>query len=81
MICRVPDFLGRVVLVGHNPPVVFATTPSHIAYLQKKPNGHYDREDLMSLVEAGNAVLYSEEVVRDILEALPFLVHGCPPAV
>ncbi len=79
MICRTPEFLGRVVLVGHNPPVVFSTTASHIAYLRKKPDGHYDREDLMSLVEAGNAVLYNEEVIRDILEALPFLVHGCPP--
>jgi hypothetical protein len=79
MICAVQEFLGRVVLVGHNPPTVFATTAPHLAYLRKKPDGHYDREDLMSLVEAGNAVLYNEEVIRDILEALPGLVHGCPP--
>jgi hypothetical protein len=78
MICAAP-YLDRVVLVGHNPPVVFATTASHMAYLRKKPDGHYDKEELMSLVEAGNAVLYNEEVIRDILEALPFLVHGCPP--
>jgi len=68
-----------VVLVGHNPPVVFATAAPHIAYLRRKPNGHYDRDELMSLVESGKAVLYSEEVLRDILEALPLLVHGCPP--
>jgi len=78
VICAAP-YLDRVVLVGHNPPVVFATTASHMAYLRKKPDGHYDREELMSLVEAGNAVLYNEEVIRDTLEALPFLVHGCPP--
>jgi len=78
VICAAP-YLDRVVLVGHNPPVVFATTASHIAHVKKKPDGHYDRKDLMSMVEAGTAVLYSEEVVRDILEALPYLVHGCPP--
>jgi len=78
VICKA-EYLDRVVLVGHNPPVVFATIASHIAHLRKKPDGHYDREDLMSLVEAGTVVLYNEEVVRDILEALPFLVHGCPP--
>ena len=78
MICRV-DFLDRVVLVGHNPPVVFATTASHLAYLHQKPDGHYDRDELMSLVETGQVVLYNEEALRDILEALPLLVHGCPP--
>ncbi len=79
MICRI-EYLDRVVLVGHNPPVVFATTASHIAHLRKKPDGHYDRAELMSLVETGNVVLYNEEAVRDILQALPVLVFGCPPA-
>jgi hypothetical protein len=78
VICAQP-YLDRVVLVGHNPPVVFATTASHIGHLRKKPDGHYDRDDLMSLVEKGSVVLYNEEVLRDILEALPLLVHGCPP--
>jgi hypothetical protein len=78
VICAAP-YLDRVVLVGHNPPVVFATTASHMAYLRQKPDGHYDREELMALVEAGNAVLYDEQVLRDILEALPIIVHGCPP--
>lgn len=80
MICRV-EFLDRAVLVGHNPTVVFATTASHIAHLQRKPDGHYDREELMSLVEKGTVTLYTEDAVRDILEALPFIVFGCPPAV
>ena len=78
MICAAP-YLDRVVLVGHNPPVVFATTASHVAHLRKKADGHYERKDLISLVEAGNAVQYNEEVLRDVLEALPLLVHGCPP--
>jgi hypothetical protein len=78
VICAAP-YLDRVVLVGHNPLVVVATTASHVGHLRKKPDGHYDREDLMPLVEAGHAVLYSEEVVRDILEALPIIVYGCPP--
>jgi hypothetical protein len=79
VICRV-DYLDRVVLVGHDPLVVFATTSSHIEHLQKKADGHYDREDLMALVDAGNAVLYDEKVVRDVMEACPFIVFGCPPA-
>ena len=80
MICRV-EFLDRVVLVGHNPTVVFATTASHIAHLQKNSDGHYGREELMSLVEAGTVTLYNEDAVRDILEALPLIVFGCPPAI
>ena len=78
MIC-IAEFLDRAVLVGHNPTVVFATTAEHVQHLRKKANGHYDRDELMALVEAGNAVLYSEEVVRDILEAIPHIVFGCPP--
>jgi hypothetical protein len=80
VICKA-EYLDRVVLVGHNPPVVFATTAPHIEHLRKKPDGHYDRDDLFALVEAGNAVLYNEEALRDVLEALPLLVHGCPPLV
>jgi hypothetical protein len=78
MICKA-SFLDRVVLVGHSPPVVFATTASHIAHLHQKPDGHYDRDELMSLVEKGQVVLYDEEALRDILQALPILVQGCPP--
>jgi chorismate-pyruvate lyase len=78
VICKA-EYLDRVVLVGHNPPVVFATTASHIGQLRKKPDGHYDRDELMALVEEGTVVLYGEQALRDILEALPLLVHGCPP--
>jgi len=79
MICKV-QFLDRVLLVGHNPAVVFAATASQIAYLHQKPDGHYDRDELMSLVEKGQVVLYNEEALRDVLEALPLLAFGCPPA-
>jgi hypothetical protein len=78
MICAA-TFLDRVVLVGHDPLVVFATTASHVEHLRKKPNGHYDREDVMSLVETGDAVLYDEQIVRDIISGLPHIVWGCPP--
>ena len=78
MICAA-EYLDRVVLVGHNPPVVFATTASHVAHLRKKADGHYDRADLMSLAEEGRAVLYSEEALRDVLQALGLLIFGCPP--
>jgi hypothetical protein len=78
MICKL-SFLDRVVLVGHNPSVVFAATASQIAHLQTKPDGHYDRDELMSLVEKGQVVLYNEEALRDILQALPLLTFGCPP--
>jgi hypothetical protein len=77
MICRI-DFFERVLLIGHNPPTVYATTAGHIEHLQRKPDGHYAREDLMPLVEEGTAVLYNEATLRDVLEALPYLVHGCP---
>jgi hypothetical protein len=78
VICRV-DYADRVLLVGHNPPVVFATTVGHVADLPRQSNGHYSREDLLALVESGGAVLYNEETLRDVLEALPIIVHGCPP--
>jgi hypothetical protein len=79
VICKI-NFRDRVVLVGHDPLVVFATTESHIAQLPKKPDGHYDRADLMDLVEKGTVTLYDETVLRDVMEALPVLAFGCPPA-
>jgi hypothetical protein len=33
----------------------------------------------MSLAEEGRAVLYSEEALRDVLQALGLLIFGCPP--
>jgi hypothetical protein len=77
MICRI-EFLDRVVLVGHNPPVVFATTAAHLAHQHKKPDGRYDRDELLSLAEKGQVTLYNEEVLRDVVEALPYLTFGCP---
>jgi hypothetical protein len=75
--CRI-DYLDRVLLVGHNPQTVFVTTAEHIKQIRRKPDGHYDKEDLIRLVEDGKAVLYSEEMVRDVVHALPYLVYGCP---
>ena len=51
MVCRAP-FLKSVVLVSHNPVSVFSTTPEHIDRLKKKPDGHYNKEDLMKLVNS-----------------------------
>jgi hypothetical protein len=80
MICAVEFFdRERVVLVGHNPPVVFAVPASRLGQLRKKPDGHYDRDELIALAADGHAAHYNEEVLRDILDALPIIVHGCPP--
>jgi hypothetical protein len=78
MSCRI-DYLDRVLLVGHNPQTVFVTTAEHIEQIKRKPDGHYDKEDLMRLVEDGKAVLYSETLIRDVVQALPYLIYGCPP--
>lgn len=80
MSCRV-DFEDGVVLVSHHPISVFATKAEHIDRIQRKPDGHYDRDDLLTLVEEGHAVLYNEDAVRAIARAAEFLIHGCPPAV
>lgn len=78
MVCRAP-FLKSVVLVSHNPVSVFSTTPEHIDRLKKKPDGHYNKEDLMKLVKEGHAVHYDENAVRTIAQAIEILIHGCPP--
>lgn len=79
MICRVIDF-EEVVLVGHNPIGVFTTTALHADKLQRKADGHYDRKELMELVEQGHAVHYDEKAVRAIVRAGDILIFGCPPA-
>ncbi len=59
MVCKV-DGVGSgegVVLVGHHPISVFTATPGHIDRVKRKPDGHYDRKDLMALVKEGHAVL------------------------
>jgi hypothetical protein len=80
MVCKVPTLEG-VVLVSHHPVSVFTTTAEHIARLKQKPDGHYNREDLMTLVKDGYAVLYDEQAVRAIAQAIEILIHGCPPIV
>ncbi len=77
MVCVISSFEG-VVLVSHNPVSVFTTTPDHIGRLQKKPDGHYERKDLMTLVNQGHAVLYDEKAVRAVLAGLNNLIFGCP---
>jgi hypothetical protein len=79
--CRVSVLGDRVVLVSRNPISVFTTTAEHIDRIERKPDGHYDREHLLALVEDGHAVLYDEDAVRAIAQATEVLIHGCPPAV
>jgi hypothetical protein len=79
MSCRV-NFRDRVLFTSRNPPTVIVTKEEHIGHLQRKPDGHYEMAELMPLVEDGRAVLYSEEIVTDVLYALPTLFHGCSPA-
>jgi len=80
MVCRAPELEGElVVLVSHHPISVFTSKPEHIDKLKKKPDGHYKREDLVALVNQGNAVLYDENAVRAISQATNILIHGCPP--
>ena len=78
MVCKIALDEG-VVLVSHNPVSVFTSTADHINRLQKKPDGHYDRKDLMALVKQGHAVVYEEKAVRAILAAGVNLIFGCPP--
>jgi hypothetical protein len=80
MSCRI-NTLDGVVLVSHHPISVFTTTAEHIDRIQRKPDGHYDREDLMTLVKEGHAVLYDEKAVRAIAHATNILIFGCPPVV
>jgi hypothetical protein len=77
MTCRI-DFDGIVVLVSHHPISVFTTTDEDLKRIKRKPDGHYDREDVMTLVGAGAAVLYDEHAVRAIGRASEFLIFGCP---
>jgi hypothetical protein len=78
MVCRVDTREGAV-LVSHHPISVFTTTAEHLDRIPRKPDGHYDRKDVMSLVMEGNAVLYDEKAVRAITQATEILIFGCPP--
>lgn len=80
MSCRVSVWEGRVVLVSHKPTIaVFTTTEEHLGSIEQKPDGHYEREHLMGLVGEGHAVVYEEDVVRPIAQALEVLIFGCRP--
>ena len=79
MVCAVIELAKEVVLVSPSHHHVFRTTPEHLKKLKKKPDGHYDREELMGLVKAAHAVHYDEIAVRTILNASWHLIHGCPP--
>jgi hypothetical protein len=64
MVCRAPYLEGElVVLVSHHPISVFTAKAEHLDKLKKKPDGHYNREDLVALVNKGQAVLYDENAV------------------
>jgi hypothetical protein len=81
MVCAAPSLAGvaGVVLVSHNPVSVFTTTDDHLSRLKRKPDGHYDRKDLETLVKQGHAVLYDEQAVRAITAAFHIIIWGCPP--
>jgi hypothetical protein len=86
MICRADALLEPVVdlveddivLVGHNPITVFATKDEHLSRLTKKPDGHYNREDLMTLVREGHATMYDEKAVHHVVRAFRVIIWGCP---
>ena len=78
MVCRAPEISEGAVLVSHNPITVFTTTDDHLARLRRKPDGHYNREDLMGLVQQGHAVMYDEKAVRAITAAFHIITFGCP---
>ena len=77
MVCRA-DLLDSVVLVSHNPITVYKTTEEHLSRLKKKPDGHYNKEDMMALVKQGHAVMYDEETVKAVSTALRIIIWGCP---
>jgi hypothetical protein len=80
MICAA-DFTERAILVGHNPLEVFITTNEQLAAVKQKPDGHYERNDMLRLANGGDARHYDEEALLDIFRALPILIGGCPPRV
>ena len=78
MVCRI-DTLEGPVLVSHTPTIaVFTTTAANLDTIPKKPDGHYDRNDVESLVTAGKAVKHDAAVVRSIMQASEFIIFGCP---
>jgi hypothetical protein len=81
MVCRIDrlDAPGLVVLVSHTPTVsVFTTTAEQLDRIPRKPDGHYDRDEVMKLVREGGAVQYDEQAVRAIALANEIMIFGCP---
>ena len=81
MVCRIDrlDAPGLVVLVSHNPTVaVFTTTAKQLDRIPRKPDGHYDRDEIMKMVGEGRAVQYDQEAVRAIALANELIIFGCP---
>jgi hypothetical protein len=81
MVCAIErlDAPGQVVLVSHTPTVsVFTTTAEDLKRIPKKPDGHYDRDQVMKLVGDGHAVHYDEKAVRAIALASSIIIFGCP---
>jgi hypothetical protein len=68
-----------MLLVSHHPISVFTTTAEHLDNVPKKPDGHYDREHIMKLVNDGHATHYDETAIRTIAEAMRIIIFGCPP--
>jgi hypothetical protein len=83
MVCAVTrETAGLVVLVSHTPTVsVFTTTAENLNRIPRKPDGHYDRNEVMKLVGDGHAVHYDEKAVRAIALAGELIIFGCPPRV
>jgi hypothetical protein len=69
------NFEDGAVLVSHRPISVFTTTAEDLERIHRKPSGHYDREDLMTLVKEGHAILTTRTRCAPSRE---FLMHDCP---
>lgn len=78
MVCRV-DFFDRVILARHNPNVESSAVRSSIEQPTRKADGHYDRDDLVRLVEDGRAVCHDEKAIDDVVRGLSTLLGGCLP--
>ena len=81
MVCRIDRPEGGPVLVSHHPISVFIVTAENLDRIPRKSDGHYDRKDVMTLVDAGQAVMYDETALRAIALANEFLIFGCPPTL
>jgi hypothetical protein len=77
MICAI-DHFDETILIRHDPPLAIVCQKSEIEHVPRKEDGHYAIEDLMPIVEAGNAVLYEEPALRTMLRVVEGLMFPCP---